>query len=124
MNYLKATDRNGNNVNRLLCADFLISKGFSKAERWFDNRWKQFRVYYKIDGYDCDILISPCPQVVGDMTPEQQVDDFSEVLILENYHIGDWNVYTNSTENHLTTLNEKSELIELMRVCRCPLIGT
>ena len=124
MNYLKATDRNGNNVNRLLCADFLISKGFSKAERWFDNRWKQFRVYYKIDGYDCDILISPCPQVVGDMTPEQQVDDFSEVSILENYHIGDWNVYTNSTENHLTTLNEKSELIELMRVCRCPLIGT
>jgi len=115
---------NGNDANRLLCVDFLISKGFSKAERWFDNRWKQFRVYYKIDGYDCEILISPAPQVVGDMTPEQQVDDFSEISILENHHYGDWQVYVNSTENHLTTLTEQSELIELMRVCRSPLVGT
>jgi len=108
----------------VLCADFLISKGFSKATRWFDNRWKQFRVYYKIEGYDCDILLSPAPQVVGDMTPEQQVDEFSDVDLLENHHYGDWHVYINSFDNHLTTLNECSELIELMRVCRCPLIGT
>ena len=108
----------------VLCADFLISKGFSKATRWFDNRWKQFRVYYKIEGYDCDILLSPAPQVVGDMTPEQQVNEFSVVGLLENHHYGAWHVYVNSIDNHLTTLNECSELIELMRVCRCPLIGT
>jgi len=111
-------------VYTVLCADFLISKGFSKAIRWFDNTWKQFRVYYKIEGYDCDILLSPAPQVVGDMTPEQQVDDFSDVGLLENHHYGDWHVYVNSIDNHLTTLNECSELIELMRLCRCPLIGT
>ena len=108
----------------VLCADFLISIGFSKATRWFDSRWKQFRVYYKIEGYDCDILLSPAPQVVGDMTPEQQVDDFSGIELLENNHYGNWQVYVNSFDNHLTTLNECSELIELMSVCRCPLIGT
>lgn len=113
-----------NDANRLLCADFLISKGFSEAVRWFDNRWKQFRVYYKIEGYDCDILLSPTPQVVGDMSPEQQVNDFSDIPTLENHHYGDWNIYVNSIRNHLTTLNEQSELIELMRVCRCPLIDT
>jgi len=111
-------------ANNVLCADFLISKGFSKAVRWFDYTWKQFRVYYKIDGYDCDILFSPAPQVVGNMTPEEQVDEFSNVEILENHHYGDWHVYVNSVDNHLTTLNECSELIDLMRVCRCPLIGT
>ncbi len=56
-NKITINHEKGNDANRLLCADFLISKGFSKAERWFDNRWKQFRVYFKIDGYDCDILI-------------------------------------------------------------------
>ena len=111
-------------ANNELCADFLISKGFSKAVRWFDDRLKQFRVYYKINGYDCDILLSPAPQVVGYMTPEEQVDEFSDVEILENHHYGDWKVYVNSFDNHLTTLNECSELIDLMRVCRCPLIGT
>lgn len=109
--------------NEHICADFLISKGFSKATRWFDYRWKRFRVYYKIEGYDCDILLSPAPQVVGDMTPEQQVDNFSDVDLLENHHYGDWHVYVNSIDNHLTTLNARSELIELMRACRCPLIG-
>jgi hypothetical protein len=125
---------NPNDENNVLCADFLISKGFSKAVRWFDYRWEQFRVYYKIDGYDCDILLSPCPQTVpnyftenGDlywMPPEHQVDDFSEIEILENHITEDWHVYINSVDNHLTTLNECSELIDLMRVCRCPLIGT
>lgn len=108
----------------LLSAEFLISKGFSKATRWFDSRWKQFRVYYKIEGYDCHILLSPCPQFVGDMSPKKQVDDFSDIKSLENHHYGDWHVYVNSVDNHLTTLNECLELIELMRLCRCPLIGT
>jgi len=107
-----------------LCADFLISKGFSTATRWFDYRCEQFRVYYKIEGFDCDILLSPAPQTVGGMTPEQQVDEFSDVEILENHHFGNWDVYVNSIDNHLTTLNYCSELIELMRVCQCPLIDT
>ena len=51
------------------------------------------------------------------------VDDFSEIEILENHITEDWHVYINSVDNHLTTLNECSELIDLMRVCRCPLIG-
>lgn len=114
---------NSNDANCFLCADFLISKGFSKAVRWFDDRRGQFRVYYKIEGYDCDILLSPAPQVVVDIKPEQQVDDFSDIELLENHHYGDWQVYVNTTENHLTTLNEQSELIDLMRACRCPLIG-
>jgi len=117
------TDKS-NTLYTVLCADFLISKGFSKAERWFDKKWKQFRVYYKIEGYDCDILISPSPQVIGDIAPKEQVDCFSEVKILEKHHYGDWHVYVNSVDNHLTTLNECSELIELMLVCRSPLIGT
>lgn len=132
---LTKTTTNAFDGYAVLCADFLISKGFSKAVRWFDKRWEQYRVYYKIEGYDCDILLSPCPQVVpnnwnayGDgihfMPPEIQVDEFSDIEMLEKHHIGDWHVYVNKVENHLTTLNECSELIELMRVCRCPLIGT
>ncbi len=111
-------------ANNVLCSDFLISKGFSKAVRFFDYRWKQFRVYYKIEGYDCDILLSPSPQYIDDMSPEEQVDEFSDIEILENHHYGDWQVYVNSFDNHLTTLNDCSELIDLMRVCGCPLIGT
>lgn len=110
--------------NKPLSADFLISKGFSKAERWFDYIWNQFRIYYKIDGYDCDILLSPAPQVIGDATINQQVDYFSDIEFLKEHHYGDWHVYVNSINNHLTTLNKCSELIDLMKICRCPLINT
>ncbi|KXX72758.1 hypothetical protein [Flammeovirga sp. SJP92] len=110
--------------NEEICVDFLLSKGFSTAKRWFDKKWEQFRVYYKIEGYDCDILLSPTPQSIGDMTQEEQVDEFSEIQILEKHHYGDWHVYINTIDNHLTTLNEQRELVELMKTCKCPLIGT
>jgi hypothetical protein len=106
----------------LITSDFLISKGFSKAERWFDYRWGQFRVFYKIKGYDCDILVSPSPQVVGDMTPEEQVEEFSDVKLLESHHIGDWHIYVNSFENHLLTIHETKELIDFMKICKCAMI--
>lgn len=103
-----------------LTKDFIISKGFSKGEIWFDNIWKQYRVFYKIEGYDCDILLSPAPQTIGEMTQEQQLEYFSDIELLENHHYGDWHVYINSFNNHLTTFNYQSELIELMRLCRAP----
>ena len=115
---------NRHNSNEMLCADFLLSVGFSNPTRWFDKRWQQFRIIYKIEGYDCDILISPSPQTVGEMTPEQQVDDFSEINKLESHHIGDWQIFVNSTENHVATFNYKNQLYDFMAICGCPLSCT
>jgi hypothetical protein len=117
-------EQNINLVKPMLCAAFLLSAGFSKPIRWFDLRWEQFRVFYKIKGYDCDILISPSPQTVGEMSIEQQVDDFSEIKVIELHHVGDWQVFVNCPENHVATFNYKQQLNDFMAICGCPLSCT
>ena len=48
----------------LLCAAFFQKHGFSKPIRYWNEKWQQFSIYYKIEGYDCDILVRPSTQVV------------------------------------------------------------
>jgi len=108
-------------MSNLLCHEFLISIGCEQPIRYFDYIWKQFRIYYKIEGYDCDILISPSPQVVGEISPSKQVDEFSDVEFLKMHHIGDWSIFVNTTQNHLACVHTEDELINLLKACQCPL---
>jgi hypothetical protein len=121
-----------NDRNNLLCADFFKKYGFSKPIRFWDERSQQFSVYYKIEGHDCDILVSPIPQVVPhdwddygeeiiEMPPEIQVDEFSDIEMLENHHYGEFQVFINSFENHIATFNYEYQMLDFMSICDCPL---
>lgn len=101
--------------------EFLMSHGFAEPQRWYDEKWEQFRLNYSIEGYDCTILLSPSPQTVGEMTAQEQVESFSEIDVLKNHHIGDYHVYVNSTENHVATFQFKQDLFLFMEICKVPL---
>lgn len=108
-----------------LSAAFFYKYGFSKPSRcWVEERG-QFSVYYTIEGYDCKIIVRISPQMLPyEMSGEKQMEEFSDIKILEEHHYGDFQVFVNSFENHLTTLNYENELLELMSVCGEPLIGS
>ena len=108
-------------MSKLLCHKFLIDIGCEQPKRYFDYRCEQFRIYYKIEGYDCDILISPSPQVVGEISPATQVDEFSDIEFLKMHHIGDWSIFINTTHNHLASVHTEDELLNLLKACQCPL---
>jgi hypothetical protein len=110
---------------------FLLSCGFLRSRDWSD-RLEQFRVSYTIEGYDCKIIVSPSPQVVPNdfeiygkghnlMPPEMQVDEFSDIEMLSEHHYGDFQIFVNSEKNHLATFEYQQQLIDLMRLCDCPL---
>ena len=111
---------------RLISHKFLISAGCEKPTRYYDLQLDQFCVYYKIEGYDCDILIRPLAQVIGEISPSKQVDDYSDIEFLIGHHTGDWTVYVNSKSNvinlgyHLVTLHTEQELLNLFIACKCP----
>jgi hypothetical protein len=99
---------------------FLESLGFSGPERYWSERDDQFRVKYtgKAYGYDCDLIISPSPQTVGDATPAEQVEKFSAIEDIVEHHTNDWNVFVNDLHNHITTLNYKDELWAFLTITK------
>lgn len=116
----------------LLCADFFKAYGFSKPIRFWDEKQEQFSIYYKIEGYDCDILVKPITQVVPndwnaygegvhEMPPKIQVDNFSDIETLEDHHIGSFQIFVNSFKNHIATFSYQFEMLEFMSICGCPL---
>lgn len=129
----KQLDRNDGKP--LLCAAFFQKYGFSKPIRYWNEKWQQFSIYYKIEGYDCNILVRPSTQVVPnnwnaygegihEMPPEIQVDDFSDVKMLEDHHTGDFQIFINSFENHIATFNYEFQMLDFMSICGCPLSCT
>jgi len=115
-----------------LSKHFFRRYGFSKPIRYWNERDQQFSIYYKIEGYDCYILVRPSPQVVPqgwnvygegycEMPPEMQVDEFSDVKMLEDHHIGDFQIFVNSLENHIATFNYEHQMLDFMSICGCPL---
>jgi hypothetical protein len=119
----------------LLCAAFFQKYGFSKPIRYWNEKWQQFSIYYKIEGYDCDILVRPSTQVVPnnldafgkgvhEMPPEIQVDEFSDIEMLEDHHTGDFQIFVNSFENHVATFNYQCQMLDFMLICGCPLSST
>jgi hypothetical protein len=106
-------------MTKKITSDFLIKTGFEIDRIWSDHA-KQFRITFKIEGYDCDILISPVPQAIPEPI-QRQVDDFSDINFLKHYHINDWGIFVNSMDNHLTTFRYEKELINLMKICKTPL---
>ncbi|MFA7446795.1 MAG: hypothetical protein WCY89_12690 [Flavobacteriaceae bacterium] len=115
-----------------LYAAFFQKYGFSKPIRYWNEKWQQFSIYYKIEGYDCDILVRPSTQVVPnnwnaygegihEMPPEIQVDEFSDVKMLEDHHTGDFQIFVNSFENHIATFNYEFQMLDFMSICGCPL---
>jgi hypothetical protein len=96
--------------------DFLKDMGF-KCERKWDNSINQFRLSYTIEGYDCTVIVSPLPQIAMSgynlMSPKVQVENLSSMEDLKVHNIGDYQVYINTMNNHLTTLNSQNEMLEL-----------
>lgn len=124
-------DKTNYGNNEVLSNAFLLSCGFLRSRYWC-NWSEQFRIAYTIDGYDCKIIVSPVPQVVPNdveiygkghnfMPPKMQVDEFSDIEMLSEHHVGDFHIYVNSDKNHLTTFEYQKQLIDLMRLCDCPL---
>jgi hypothetical protein len=116
-----------------LNTDFFRRYGFSNPIRYWNKKWEQFSIYYKIEGYDCDILVRPSTQVVPNgynafgegvhtMPPETQVDEFSDIEMLENHHVGDFGIFVNSFDNHVATFNYEHQMIQFFEICGCPLI--
>ena len=135
MQKVENIDETPHDGKQLLCAAFFQKHGFSKPIRYWNEKWQQFSIYYKIEGYDCDILVRPSTQVVpngynayGDgvheMPPEIQVDDFSDIEMLENHHTGDFQIFVNSFENHIATFNYEFQMLDFMSICGCPLSCT
>ena len=124
-----------NDAKHVLCAAFFQKYGFSNPIRYWNEKWQQFSIYYKIEGYDCDILVRPSTQVVPnnwnaygegihEMPPEIQVDEFSDVKMLEYHHTGDFQIFVNSFENHIATFNYECQMLDFMSICGCPLSCT
>jgi len=119
------------NNKLMLGASFFSKYGFSKPIRYWNEKDNQFSIYYKIEGYDCIILVKPSTQVVpnnfnnsgsiDEMPPEIQVDEFSDTKILEEHHTGDFHIFVNSLGNHVATFHYEIEMIQFMSICGCPL---
>lgn len=118
--------------NKRISHEFLLEHGFENPSRYWCKHQEQFRLCYKIEGYDCDVLVSPMPQVVpneynefGDgvhfMPPEVQVDEFSSISTLQGHHTGDFQVFINSFENHCATFEYEQQLLIFMAVCGKPI---
>jgi hypothetical protein len=100
----------------LLTSDDLLYCGFRPVRKWDDNL-RRFRMVYEREGYDCQILISPFPNEIGDTTPEKQIEqDLSSVEFLKIHHTGDWQVYAGSFDTHLATFHFRNELFDLMLI--------
>lgn len=99
--------------------DLLITLGFSCERKW-DNKYNQFRLIYITQGYDCDILIAPFPQVAVSnnkwMAPTDQVNDLSDIDVLKHHHINGWQVYINNLNNHLATFEYECQLIDFFNL--------
>jgi hypothetical protein len=106
-------------MDKKITSDFLIKMGFEIGRIWSEHD-QQFRITFKIKGFDCDILISPIPQTIPEPI-QRQVDDFSAINFLKNYHINDWGIFVNSMDNHLASFRYEKELIDFMKICKCPL---
>ena len=104
---------------KMITPGFLKSVGFSDATRWWDKRLNQFRVSYRIKGYNCDILLSPLPETLFGKTPEEQINDFSDIEFMENNHVGIWHVFVNSEANLVASFNYHDELYQFMEICGC-----
>jgi hypothetical protein len=97
-----------------LTSQDLIDFGFEAIRKW-DEKLGRFRMVYEKEGYDCKILISPFPNVIGDTTPEEQIEqDLSSIQFLEEHHTGDWHVYAGSFDTHLANFHYCNELCDLM----------
>jgi len=135
MQKVENINENPHDGKPLLCAAFFQKYRFSKPIRYWNQKWQQFSIYYKIEGYDCDILVRPSTQVVPNnwdaygkgvhvMPPEIQVDEFSDIEMLEDHHTGDFQVFVNSFENHVATFNYQCQMLDFMSICGCPLSCT
>ena len=51
-------------MSKKITSEFFKKYRFSKPIRFWDKKLEQFSIYYKIEGYDCDVLIRPLPQTV------------------------------------------------------------
>lgn len=107
--------------------DFILSCGFSNPVRYFDEYCKRFRVYYEIEGYGCKILVSPFLLPIKmcfpfyEMSILEQIDNFSDINSIESNTDEGWEVFANSTGNHITTFHYQQELINFMMICGKPI---
>lgn len=110
---------------KYLTPAFFADYGFSEPIRYWNDKDNQFSIYYKIDGFDCDILVSPMMQVVGngiDTVPiKMQIDDFSDMDFLKNHNVGNYKVYINSFQNPVACFQYEFEMLNFMSICGRPL---
>lgn len=132
MQNLQNIDETIHKGKRLLCAAFFEKYGFSKPIRHWEIKWQQFAIYYTIEGYDCTIIVRPVMQIVPsdwnafgegvhEMPPELQVEEFSDIIMLQDHHIGDYQVFVNKFDNHVATFNYEYQMLDFMSICDCPL---
>jgi hypothetical protein len=101
-------------TDKELTSQYLLDMNFLPSRRW-DEKLNQFRLVYEIEGYDCDILISPHPNTIEELTPENQIEmDLASIPFLESHHTGDWNVYAGSLNTHIATFHYWEEVQSLL----------
>jgi hypothetical protein len=119
------------NHRKLLSKEFFRKYGFKKPVIQFVDRASELRVIYEIKGYDCQILISPVPQVwmehVNDLMctvisfKAGEGNNSIDQDFLEDHHIGNYQVSVNNLDNHVATFDYEDELFSFMKICGCPL---
>jgi len=102
---------------KFIDSKFFKKYGFNKPVRFWCNVHSVFKIYYKIEGYDSDILVVPVPQIIN----PAELERLSTIESLEYHHVNDFQIYINSMDNHITTFNYESEIIDFMIMCKCPL---
>jgi len=119
-------------MSKKITSEFFKKYRFSKPIRFWDKKLEQFSIYYKIEGYDCDVLIRPLPQTVPNdynkfgagihlMPPELQVDEFSDIELLEKHNTGDYQIYINNLQNHIATFYCENQILDFFKLCDCEL---
>jgi hypothetical protein len=119
-------------MSKLITSQFFKKYPFSKPIRFWDKKNEQFSIYYQIPGYDCEILIRPAPQIVPNgynmfgkgyhlMPAELQVDEFSDIELLEEHHTDDYQIYINNLQNHIATFNYENQILDFFKLCDCEL---
>ena len=118
-------------INRSLDSNELITDFFLEL-LGFDNPYRvyhkgEYRLIYRIEGYDCEIFISPTmnniPNWIDELGEYQELSksEYNKhftIEVLKTCHNGGYGVFINNLDNHLTTLTHSKDLYNFLNIVK------
>lgn len=111
--------------NELISDFFLELLGFDEPYRVYHKG--EYRLIYRINGYDCEIFISPTMNNIPnwidehgeyqELSPSEYNKHFT-VQVLKTCHNGGYGIFINNLNNHLTTLAYAKDLYNFLNIVK------